>query len=66
MLYTGAAAPSWLAMLPKNADEPKGAYVWFNKEIVDWVNGPVPECSAFTILVQMWDDHTSLNALLGN
>jgi len=62
----GAAAPSWLAMLPKNADEPKGAYVWFNKEIVDWVNGPVPECSAFTILVQMWDDHTSLNALLGN
>ena len=53
MLYTGAAAPSWLAMLPKNADEPKGAYVWFNKEIVDWVNGPVPGTKHYFILYLM-------------
>lgn len=39
----GAVAPSWLAVLPaNNAKNPKGAYVWYNKTIVDWVNGPTP------------------------
>ena len=38
----GAAAPSWLALLPADADGPKGAYVWHDKQIVDWVNGPMP------------------------
>ncbi|XP_057370188.1 carbonyl reductase [NADPH] 3-like [Daphnia carinata] len=39
----GAAAPSWLAMLPPNdATNPKGAYVWHDKTIVDWVNGLLP------------------------
>jgi len=39
----GAAAPAWLALLPpNNPSNPKGAYVWSNKAIVDWVNGPTP------------------------
>lgn len=38
----GAAAPSWLALLPPNAEGPKGAYVWHDKQIIDWVNGPTP------------------------
>jgi len=38
----GAMAPSWLALLPENVEEPKGAYVWFDKRIIDWVNGPTP------------------------
>ena len=41
-LFTGAMAPSWLALLPENVEEPKGAYVWFDKRIIDWVNGPTP------------------------
>jgi len=39
----GAAAPAWLALLPpNNPSNPKGAYVWTNKAIIDWVNGPTP------------------------
>jgi len=38
----GAAAPSWLALLPPNVQEPNGAYVWHDKRIVDSVNGPLP------------------------
>jgi carbonyl reductase 1 len=38
----GAAAPSWLALLPPNVKGPKGGYVWYDKQIVDWVNGPTP------------------------
>lgn len=39
----GASAPAWLALLPaKTAENPKGAYVWHDKTIVDWVNGPDP------------------------
>ncbi|KAJ6648873.1 Carbonyl reductase [NADPH] 3 [Pseudolycoriella hygida] len=39
----GAEAPTWLAILPaNNAANPKGQYVWNNKAIVDWVNGPTP------------------------
>lgn len=37
----GAAAPSWLALLPENVEGPKGAYVWHDKQIIDWVNGPM-------------------------
>jgi len=50
LIFTGAVAPSWLALLAKNIDAPKGAYVWSNKEIVDWVNGPVPECTAMVMI----------------
>ncbi len=43
ILFIGAVAPAWLAMLPpNNATNPKGSYVWHDKQIVDWVNGPTP------------------------
>ncbi|XKL67721.1 hypothetical protein PGB90_003212 [Kerria lacca] len=38
----GAEAPVYLALLPENVNKPKGDYVWYNKVIVDWVNGPLP------------------------
>jgi len=38
----GAVAPSYLALLPPNITEPKGAYLWYKKQVVDWVNGPLP------------------------
>jgi len=38
----GADAPVHLALLPPNVKEPRGGYVWHNKAIVDWVNGPTP------------------------
>jgi len=38
----GAVAATWLALLPPNAKGPKGDYVWHDKTIVDWVNGPLP------------------------
>jgi len=38
----GAANPSWLALLPKGVQGPKGGFVWYTKEIVDWIHGPVP------------------------
>jgi len=46
----GAVAPTWLALLPNNVKEPRGGYVWLRKEIVDWVNGPLPECIGMTAL----------------
>lgn len=42
---SGAEAACWLAMLPPSSPEnvvPKGAYVWHDKQLVDWVNGPTP------------------------
>lgn len=38
----GAVAPSYLALLPPNIKEPKGAYLWYEKQVVDWVKGPMP------------------------
>jgi len=38
----GAVAAAWLALLPKNVETPRGGYVWHDKTIVDWVNGPLP------------------------
>ena len=45
-MLKGAEASVHFALLPPSTpDQPtiKGAYVWWNKEVVDWVNGPVPE-----------------------
>ncbi|XP_071541990.1 carbonyl reductase [NADPH] 1-like isoform X2 [Panulirus ornatus] len=38
----GAVSPSYLALLPPDVKEPRGAYLWYDKQIVDWVNGPTP------------------------
>jgi len=35
----GAIATTWLALLPKNVEGPKGAFVWRTKEEVDWWMG---------------------------
>ena len=39
---SGAVAPTWLALLPENVEEPRGGYVWYKKELVDWIHGPLP------------------------
>ncbi|XP_069191088.1 carbonyl reductase [NADPH] 3 isoform X2 [Procambarus clarkii] len=41
----GAVCPSYLALLPPNIKEPRGAFLWYDKQVVDWINGPTP--SAF-------------------
>ena len=38
----GAVAPVWAALLPPNTQSPKGAYIWCDTTVVDWVNGPLP------------------------
>jgi len=38
----GAMAATWLALLPPNTKSPKGDFIWYDKTIVDWVNGPAP------------------------
>jgi len=48
----GAVAPTWLALLPKKVEEPRGGYVWFNKKIVDWIHGPMPDCASLILLKQ--------------
>ena len=37
----GAACPAYLALLPPNITEPKGAYLWHDKSLVDWT-GKIP------------------------
>ncbi|KAF4531285.1 hypothetical protein B566_EDAN019396 [Ephemera danica] len=41
-IYEGAKAPLYLALLPPDAKEPRGQFVWRDCSIVDWVNGPMP------------------------
>lgn len=36
----GAAAPVWLALLPPKSEG--GRYIWHDKTVVDWINGPLP------------------------
>lgn len=31
-----------LVLQPKDIEGPKGAYVWHDKQIVEWVDGPIP------------------------
>jgi len=42
VILPGAVAPIWLALLPKDVEEPRGGYVWLKKQIVDWIHGPMP------------------------
>ena len=37
----GAESTVFAALLPPNTDV-KGAYIWHDCQIVDWVNGPTP------------------------
>ncbi|XP_066972665.1 carbonyl reductase [NADPH] 1-like [Macrobrachium rosenbergii] len=37
----GAVCPSYLALLPPDTDL-RGAYLWYDKQVVDWVKGPTP------------------------
>ncbi|XP_067006939.1 carbonyl reductase [NADPH] 1 [Anabrus simplex] len=36
----GADAAIYLALLPANIEAPRGAYIWWDRRIVDWVNKP--------------------------
>ncbi|GLG95901.1 WW domain-containing oxidoreductase [Gryllus bimaculatus] len=38
----GADAPLFCALLPPNVTAPRGAYVWWNKRIVDWTGPTTP------------------------
>jgi len=38
----GAVAAVWCATLAPNVKDPRGGYIWHDKTIVDWVNGPLP------------------------
>lgn len=38
----GAVASIYLALLPPNTTSPRGDFIWHDKSIVDWVNGPTP------------------------
>jgi len=51
----GAVAPTWLALLPKNVEKPRGGYVWWEKQIVDWIHGPMPECIGVTWINELYD-----------
>lgn len=38
----GADAPTYLALLPEGTTSPRGDYIWYTRQIIDWVNGPIP------------------------
>jgi len=38
----GAIAAVWAALIPAGCEAPRGGYIWFDTQIVDWVNGPTP------------------------
>lgn len=37
----GSVAGTYLALLPSGSNL-RGAYIWYDKQVVDWVNGPTP------------------------
>jgi carbonyl reductase 1 len=37
----GADAATWLALLPQGENTLKGAYVWHDRKVLDWVSGTV-------------------------
>jgi len=38
----GSVASVYLALLPPNITSPRGDFIWHDKTLVDWVNGPTP------------------------
>ncbi|CAG7734157.1 unnamed protein product, partial [Allacma fusca] len=38
----GAVAPVYLSLLPPNVEKPRGAFVWRDTTIIDWVNEQPP------------------------
>ncbi|GLG95902.1 Uncharacterized protein GBIM_02767 [Gryllus bimaculatus] len=38
----GAEAPLFCALLPPNVSAPRGAYIWWDKQIVDWTGSTIP------------------------
>lgn len=36
-LFSGAEAPTYLALLPPHVKEPRGQFVWKDKTVVSWV-----------------------------
>lgn len=38
----GAEIPLYAALLPKNVVQPVGSFIWWNKQVIDWINGPIP------------------------
>lgn len=53
----GAAAPTYLATLSKNASSPKGEFIWYSKEVVDWVNGPMPAPGYWNITSKYFEEY---------
>ncbi|KAA0203611.1 hypothetical protein HAZT_HAZT008227, partial [Hyalella azteca] len=38
----GAVCPTYLALLPPNVSSPRGEYLWYDKQVVDWVDASLP------------------------
>jgi len=38
----GARSSVFAALIPPGAASPKGAYIWYDNQVVDWVKGPIP------------------------
>jgi len=38
----GARSSVFAALIPPGATSPKGAYIWHDNQVVDWVKGPTP------------------------
>jgi len=38
----GAIAATLAALIPSDCESPRGAYIWYDTQVVDWVNGPTP------------------------
>jgi len=38
----GSIAAVWAALIPPGVKSPKGGYIWYDTQVVDWVNGPLP------------------------
>lgn len=46
----GAVSSVYGALLPAGVTSPRGDYLWHDKQIVDWVNGPLPSPGYWELL----------------